>query len=414
MKLKEQEDKLKYLGYTLLVFLSVYGIKIALKPSDFTVFLTASEMLLAGDMPYNEWLFVSEGNYCFYFYSPLWAYVLAPFTFLPSFVAQYLWLLLNVFFLYRIGQLLLDYIGNYRRIKAVYLFVFILSARFLFYNFEMIQMTLFVVWGGLEALAQFRSGKNVRGAFILAFIINVKLLPLVLLPYLFYRGMLKAGLLTIGFSLLFLALPALWLGWSANWELHQEWFAVINPSNAEHLLETDLGPHSLTALIPTLFTETEGVIDAQRHIANLSVDTAVLIMNFCRLLLILFTLYFVGKPWFLMKERPSKLNDLRAIAYLFLLIPLIFPHQQKYAFFCIVPTVFYLVYYCFEHWANKSLRLKTILVFMGLSFLLMTLTTDGLVGRSLNAVFQHYKLITYGALMLVPALVLARFSVSED
>ena len=44
-----------------------YALKIALKSSDFTVFLEAAEMINAGQTPYNTWIFVSEGNILFLF-----------------------------------------------------------------------------------------------------------------------------------------------------------------------------------------------------------------------------------------------------------------------------------------------------------------------------------------------------------
>jgi len=272
----------------------------------------------------------------------------------------------------------------------------------------MIQMTIFMLWGGLEALRLMNAQKTILGALLLAFIINVKLLPLVLIPYLLYRRRFKEVVYTITFSIVLLILPTLLLGWHENVFLLEGWFAVINPLNEVHLLEVDLGPHSLTALIPTLFTETDGVLTYNRNIMSLTQDSAIRLMNFTRLGLIVLTLYFLKWPPF--KIVTNKVIDLYVVSYLFLLIPLIFPHQQKYAFFCIVPVIFYLSVYLIQIWYifERNPIKKFVLLFLSLSFVLMVLTTDGIVGRSLNEIFQHYKLITYGALLLIPALMLAR------
>ena len=52
--------------------------------------------------------------------------------------------------------------------------------------------------------------------------------------------------------------------------------------------------------------------------------------------------------------------------------------------------------------------MNTISILIFLSFVLMTLSTDGLIGRNLNDITQHFKTITWGALLLVVALILAK------
>ena len=188
------------------------------------------------------------------------------------------------------------------------------------------------------------------------------------------------------------------------------WFETINPVNSEHLLETDLGPHSLTAWIPVLLTDTEGVLEAQRNMVNLDRDRDILIMNLIRLALLGLTLYVLKWPPF--KRTILLEQSLYEISYLFLFIPLIFPHQQKYAFFCLLPAWFYLT----NSWYSLYLKGKDegcsklrFIFLTGLictSFLLMTLTTDGLIGRDLNEITQHHKLITIGACLLIPALII--------
>ncbi len=406
------KQRFKYALFLVPVIVLAYSVKISLKPSDFTVFLEAASMISEGQSPYNEWIFVSEGNYCFYFYSPFWAVLLIPFSYLPEFVPQLLWLILSAFFLYRIWQLLKQYIAPEiipkRLMNIVLILTVLMSVRFILYNFEMIQMTVFLLWGSLESIRLINEKRFVFGTALLAFVINVKILPIVIIPYLIYRGQLKAVVITLGFSVLFLFLPALFIGWDQNTVLLTEWFDVINPTNSEHLLEADLGPHSLTALIPTLFSETEGILPSHRNIMSLSVENAVLVMNGIRVVLIFFALYFLAWPPF--KAAKSKIHDLYALSYLFLMIPLIFPHQQKYAFFCIVPAIFYTLNFLVNNYGKKEGRGKyyLIVVLFSLSFLLMTGTTDGLVGRELNQLFQHYKLITYGTLLLIPVLVLCK------
>jgi len=391
-----------------------YCIKEAMGNGDFKVYLDAAKLIRNGENPYNKWLFVSKGNYCKYFYSPLWAVLLIPFSYLPNFIPNIIWLLANIFFLYRIYQLLkrfidLDFITR-RQLHWILLLCFIMSLRFIIYNFAMIQMTIFLLWGSLESLRLIQDEKAVYGGILLALIINIKILPIVILPYLLYRNYIKGFFYTLIFSLVFLFLPNIYTGWSTNNFLLTEWWSVINPSNPEYQSETDLGLHSLSALVPTLLTETSGKISIQRNIFNLSENAATYALNITRLLLIILTLFFLKWPLFI--HARNKLFQLRELAYIVLLIPLIFPHQQKYAFVLTIPALFYLSHFIVINFPLRKvvisgLRWYVLMTLMCLSFILMTLTSDGFIGRELNNITQYFKTITWGTLLLIFTLLLA-------
>ncbi|MBL0340112.1 MAG: hypothetical protein IPP71_03835 [Bacteroidetes bacterium] len=236
-------------------------------------------------------------------------------------------------------------------------------------------------------------------------------MPIVLVPYLVYRKEFKGAISTLLFSLLFLVLPAIVLGWQWNLNLLTAWWHVINPANAEHLMELELGPHSLTALLPTLLCDTKGTLPYVRNLFELDTTAATVILNVVRGSLVLFTLYFLKWPPFVTSN--SRLNELRELSYLFLLIPLIFPHQQKYSFFLILPAIFYSSYFIILNFNTKMATVSkwkfyVILILCFLSFTLMTLSTDGLIGKNWNQISQYYKTITYGALLLIPLLILCK------
>lgn len=404
----------KYTYPLLILVVAVYCIKEALGNGDFKVFLEAAKLVRTGENPYNEWIFVSEGNYCLYFYSPLWAVLLIPFSYLPNFIANIIWLSANVFFLYRIYLLLKHFVDldaiTRKQLSWILLLCIIMSLRFILYNFGMIQMTIFLLWGILESLRLIQVKKIVYGGILLALIINIKILPIVILPYLLYRNYIKGFVCTLIFSVVFLFLPMVYTGWSTNIFLLTEWWSAINPVNPEHLLETELGPHSLTALVPTLLIETSGEISIQRNIFNLSENTVIYALNITRLLLITLTLFFLKWPPFI--NARNKLFQLRELAYIVLLIPLIFPHQQKYAFILTIPTLFYLSHFVIINFrlrrvVMRSLRWYTLMTIICLSFILMTLSTDAVIGREINNISQHFKTITWGTLFLIFALLLA-------
>jgi hypothetical protein len=385
----------------------------ALGDGDFKVFLEAAKLVAAGKNPYHVWIFLSEGNFALYFYSPLWAMILIPFSYLPNFIPNFIWLMANTWFLYRIWILLAKYIDlqnlSKRQVSWLLFFTIILNIRFILYNFGMIQMTIFILWGALESLRLFKKKKFIPGGVLLALIINIKILPVVLIPYLIYRRELKGVVSTLVFSVLFLLLPGLMLGWKTNLFMLSEWWSVIDPGNTEHLVESDLGVHSLTALIPSLLTKTDGALPYARNIFYLDLATTTMITNAVRLALILLTVWFLRWPPF--KQVKSGLQEIYELSYILLLIPLIFPHQQKYAFFLACPALFYVSYFIVCGFQPGSIilvgkRYIGAIVMLALSFLLMTLTTDSFIGRNLNQFTQHYKTITYGATMLIFILIL--------
>ena len=411
----------KYIIFFLGLLALLLLIKYAMGNGDFKVFLEASKLVMSGQNPYNKWIFVSEESSCLYFYSPLCAITLSPFSYFPNFIPNLLWLIANVYFLYRIWNLLSLYLDENslsgKQIKWIYFLTILMSVRFALYNFEMIQMTIFLLWGCLESLRLINQKNYLSGSFLLALIINIKIMPIVLIPYLIYRSQYKGAIFTLLFSILLLFLPALFLGWSHNQYLLTEWWSVINPSNPEHLLETELGPHSLTALIPTLLSETKGVLPYTRNILNLPINTSIYIMNFIRIILIISSLYFLKWPPF--TPAKSKIYKLREIGFILLIIPLLFPHQQKYAFILALPAMYFLSWYIVFNFRShrlimKQFRWNIFIFFIIASFVLMTLTTDSLIGRNLNNLTQHYKTITWGTLFLLFSLFLAPISKSDD
>lgn len=378
---------------------------------DFKVFLDAADVLKQGQSPYHIW-FVHHN--CIYLYSPFFATLLIPFSSLPQVLVNLLWILANLFFTYRCFQLIRKYLppvfSKPWQNELLLLIPIVCVLRFWLYNIELLQMTLFMLWCMLESLDQFEKRNYWLGGFLLALGINIKLLPLVLLPYLLIRRHEKAFVPIFLFSLVFLFFPALFFGIDFNNQLLHNWWVEINPSmGKQYSMETDLGPHSLNALVPSLLMKTNGDYPLTRNVMDLSPPTVMLILNTIRASLILLTLYFTGtRP----HKAASNLQTARELSYIILIIPLIFPHQQKYAFFLALPALTYLMWYLIEVHKRKfatvsKTRWRMIIVLLVAAFVLMTLTTDGLIGLQLNQISQHFKLVTYGALVLGVALVMA-------
>jgi hypothetical protein len=230
-------------------------------------------------------------------------------------------------------------------------------------------------------------------------------LPIVILPYLLYRGYFKAFAATLLFYACSLLLPGFIVGFDYNNYLIQSWFALINPANTNHVLDVDERSfHGLTTLLSTLFIENPPdtyALHIKRNIANVSIGTLSVIIMAVRLILISFTLYFLKFKPFL--SSPSALSRFTEIAYLLLLVPLIFPHQQHYAFLFICPAFSLCLFSLIKNYSRFKKSNRIILsILLSIIYLLCNLKL--LLGE-FDPYYQHFKILTYGALLIIPMLV---------
>ncbi len=395
-----------YLGVVFLLLVLVFEAKN--ESGDLTIFLDASRDLLEGKniytAKYNEWYH--------YYYDTLFALILVPFTFLPLFLVKLIWLGLNVFFVVRIWKIITSWlpIGGFSTKQKTFFtllsFIFILA--FLRDNFHLTQVTIFILYFTIEGLHLIAQGKKIAGSFLIAFAITVKLLPLVFIPYLLYRKEWKAFGYTWMMIVLLLFAPGLLIGLDYNHYLLIERWNLLNPTNTAHVLDTsERSFHSISTLFSTLFVAESGDIYAlpyRRNLLDIPLETLSTLINIARLLFVGSTLYFLASKPF--QPAKSNLQKLYEISYICLIIPLIFPHQQHYAFFFIFPASTYLWFYFTRihvdnHSVSKRKLPKKNKIIMIIFLCLVYLMTNGhFILGTFNQVFDHYKILTYGVFIL--------------
>ncbi|OFX32743.1 MAG: hypothetical protein A2X08_06770 [Bacteroidetes bacterium GWA2_32_17] len=413
MKKHLKNNWLYYFGGLIILLVILFE---ARGKGDFYIFISASRDLMLGkniyNIQYNEWYH--------YYYDILFALILVPFTYMPLYIVKIMWLILNVFFVYRIWKILMNWLPvsllkkSSKILFIIASFIFILS--FLRDNFHLAQVTIFILYLTLEGLFLISNKKIIAGSLLIAFSINIKLLPIVIIPYLIYRNEWKSALFILGFILVFLFLPIEFIGVDYNNFLLVERWHLINPTNQAHILDTsERSFHSLSTLLATLLVKDCGdwqVLALKRNIANISIENLNIVINLVRCALILFTLYFLRtKPF---KNITVKLQKLYEISYLCLLIPLIFPHQQHYAFFFIFPASTYLVFYWIYLYFNKKnynigkyfkVKKITLIIFISIAYFL---TNSHFILGTFNNYYDHYKTLTYGVVILIILLAMCK------
>jgi hypothetical protein len=381
----------------------------ALNGGDFNTYLAAAQKLREGANCYNIWLQYGNSKVPLqYGYSPLFAALLIPFTYLPVWLPQLLFLIAGVFCITRVLKLLMQLLDIHEpRLQLWWLaLVLLFSLRFILHNLEMVQLNIFLLWLSVEGLYQiFYRERKLAGALLLALGINFKLLPLVFVPYLIYRRQWKAFGVVSALAVFFLFLPVLFFGFEMNAQLHRDWWSIINPLNDKYNAGQNADSyriHGLAALFASYFSKnSEGHF--QVLIAEVSNATLQWLINGARLVLVLFSFFFLRTLTF--REANNRKQFVAEVAYLLLVTPLIFPQQNKWAFVYLLPAFAYIFYTLLQdkQWRSRPVELTLLAVVFGLT----TLTTDGIVGKQLNYYTECLKLVTIGTLALVPVLAIS-------
>lgn len=383
------------LGYILLtIFIfSEYN-----RIGDFRIFLMASKDLSSRIDLYS----MSYISGFHYYYSPLFATLLYPFTKIPPQIIGLLWNSLSIILLWRTTYIFNNYfLKSYNIDKKLTLFALFAISFPLYATLHMTQMSIFILYAIIESLYRIiKTKQKLLGALLLALAINIKILPIVFIAYLIYRNELKATLYVILFTALYLFIPSLVLGTQYNNELISSWCHIINPLNTLNTIDLDeRGFHSITSLISALLTDQIGPYELhlKRNICNLNTKTVAYCINFIRLAFVLFTLHFLKKNIF--KKENNKLKLFWEISYICLVIPLIFPHQQTYGFLLLFPAMYYITFYILNIKKSllKNIKIRTIYITTFLSVIIINL--ELLLGEYRNY-YWHFKTLTYGAVLL--------------
>ncbi|WP_183557114.1 glycosyltransferase family 87 protein [Mucilaginibacter sp. SP1R1] len=396
--------KNKYVKVALFIIAVLYAVKCSKNGHDFEVFVDAGGKIIHGQNIFKP----PFAQNLQYYYSPLFALLLAPFSALPIMIPQLLWIGFSYFLLYRIWILCVQYFDtsafSKKQMQLWLLIAALLALRFILVDIGYVQMTTFLLWATLESMQLIKRGKYITGAALLALAINIKLLPLAFVLYLFYRNYTKAALLTCVFYVVYLFIPALYLGWQQNASLLKDWFSIINPANKEWNIESDDGPSSLVALIPVYLTDTTGILSFKRNFVNLKFEQVSLILNLVRLAFVLLTLAFLRTLPF--KSIKSNIRQFWEMCYLFIAIPLIYPHQQQYAFVYLIPAFVYISWYFIVNWEMVKAKLNyftwALLIIIGFNF--TPLIGRDVISSQVCEVLLYLRILPMAVIMLIGVL----------
>ncbi len=358
---------------------------------DFDVYIYAARVL---NNLQNIYLppFFKHLQYC---YSPFFAFLLIPFS--NSFViTEFVWLLLSFFMLYRIWNLIVLFLNfsdlEKKQYRWLLILTIILSFQFIKYNVSLIQITIYLLWSSLESLNLFLKNKYILGSFILALAISIKIIPIVIFPYLIYRKYFKESALILLFIGLFMFMPSLYLGVHLNNYMLLKWWNVINPLNNNRLIETDLSySYGLSSLVPVYLSS----FKLNEQLMTIFINASKLIVISCSFL------FFRTLPF---KKNTNKIGVYWEYSYLLLVIPMIFPQQNKYEFLFVLPMIIYLLLFFIRYWniLIKSQMYKFHFILFCIAMLPFSpFYGSDILGRKFFNLTQHFRILTIASLLVI-------------
>lgn len=382
---------------------------------DFRAYYQAGSVILSYANIYDQ--SIVEGGFL---YSPLFALLMVPLSFLPQLIAATFWYLVNLSSLilsiaiaiylsegsnvslstWLKTNLILSHIDRER--KLIIVFVLILSSRFWLNNIEHGQVNLIMWCIVLISIVFLRSDRVVIGSALLGFSVTIKILPLIFVFYFLFRKKFNIVLLSFCFLLLFILIPAAVLGWQHNLNLLEAWFhKIIEPNFTQGAIGVGDSNQSFPAMLTRFLSQTPANEEtgASVNFLSFSDETISLIIRLSSLmfLTVIATITFSGK-----KKTIERENLELSIVFL---SAVMMPMLAWKAYF-VASIMGYTVVVSFILKMNDTPFRRILITLMIISFIFHTFTSDGLWGWKFAHIFQSYSCVTFSMILLYASLIL--------
>ena len=359
---------------------------------DFDVFFKAGERLLNGENIYGPPHFYNLK----YFYSVLFAGIMGLIQPIGIHAVKWIWFVLNTALFVRIFLLLRIHVFKTEKTAAlIFFFLLLLFGKIVLVNYTFNQISVLILWTMFEAYHLLKKGHWIWAILILCLGINIKIMPIVLAPYFVAMGKKPLQIVGLGIAalLLFLYLPALFIGFDNNQFLIGEWLKTLNPVSDIHVMQTyEYGFTDLSSMLTKFLSAEPVYLEPQLNVADLSKSSLFLITNAIRALLLGAVVYLAFKA----KHDVFGVDKtFVTVAGFMALIPLCFPHQREYSFMFSMPMFAILML--------MLVKLKSAtyyVLFIVIVALAGNLVWIDFAGQTAVDVFKHYRLITMGMLVI--------------
>lgn len=379
----------KTILYILLIILIIWQLIVAIiQGGDLESYLRASKRIIE-----NEPLYVQE--VVAYIYPPLLAFILIPLTLIPPYIVKVIWFFLNIFLIYLSFKLLLNTIDQKNiNIFTLSFFSIFFTLRFFMDNSNLGQINIVILFLCGLTLYFFTLRKDFLAGIFLASAIVIKVTPIFLLFYFVFKREFKLSFYTLSSLIFFLLIPSLSLGFTGNIDALIQYKDIVqNIYDSTHLNQ------SLYNTIIHFLSPVPLWNDMKINIANLSeYQIKKVIYTIFGIISIIFAFIFRKKI------KRDDANILLEYSMVIVLMLLFSPVSRKAHFVILLIPHFFYLYFLLEF---KTFRYRKLaLIILITSFVLNTLTVEGVMGRDPSDFMESYSCVTFGTITLLIGLVL--------
>ena len=333
--------------------------------NDLNIFFGAAERLTRLENPYTQ-PYNAQGWALYYYYSPLFASLLTPFTLLPKFVVtedipfglfvlKLFWNSLNLFFVYQLIQFVYRTFQPPQNKKGFWFWLVfaLITYRWIFLNILYGQMTILIVWGVIRAF-EGRIENAFKRLAGLSFGVTLKILPIFMVGQLFLMKNWRAFSVAVLLCILMVLLPYVYLPFNYHNEILRGWLANINPFSKNHIVELGEGGFiDMGALITKYLTGLN--VEGEARIDWFSMGERGVFVTTQ-----IFRLLVLGSCWYwLVRFKNGRIQhaNLWVMAIFLASIPLAFPHQRDYSLFMMWPMAILILndYILGDRFVSKSI-----------------------------------------------------------
>tara|TARA_B110000902_G_C14220323_1_gene554864 strand:- start:39 stop:1307 length:1269 start_codon:yes stop_codon:yes gene_type:complete len=265
----------------------------------------------------------------------------------------------------------------------VFIVPFFLGLRIIFEEIVNIQINIYLMTLCILALKLSLKEKNVLAGLLVAVTIACKVYTVILLPLLLFRKKWKFALSTTIWFIVIMATVFLYFGYDQAVLHHINWWQkdVVSKNIFDH------GNQSIGSFITGLLCNVERFAGIKYNISSITLMQAKMVsLIVCSVLALITGIIFI-----------KKYHSTNAYAWQFVItmtfIPIFSPISWKYYYVFVMPLT--LILYVI---LNNKKRLKKI---YWLPLLLITLSSEVVVGRHFSDVLEAYGVITISALILI-------------
>jgi hypothetical protein len=227
-------DSWKFILFSGLIFVVIFcveNINHRFWLNDFRVYYSAAKAFIAGEQVYGVSFGLGTG---FFKYSPLTLLLFTPYTIVPIQIADiihfFITAVCTITSFLVIEQIIVEhlFVPKTKRTHLLLIVVFVCVLNHLFREVHLGNINMVIVLALSVALSLILKSKSITAGFLLTLVIITKpyFIFFCLLPLLMHRKI-KTILSVLVFLLIFFVVPSVFVGFTKNISLHQQWLSAM-------------------------------------------------------------------------------------------------------------------------------------------------------------------------------------------